>query len=1232
MNIYTISVAIITRNREKLLKNCLLSLSRQTILPSEVLVIDNDSTDRTKKIVTSFKKELPIRYFFEPKVGIPFARNRAFKKARGEILAFIDDDCTASITWVEKIIEAHQKYPKATAIQGKTVPMPKESMLATVTHELHTFWLTINKKGNRLFVCDTKNASFKLRHIKRHKIRFNVLYKRGSDVDFAKQIISKGGQIIYVSKIRDYHWERTNILSFLKQKYYQGRSRAHSEYTWTSVNKNSSNNTSLEDVKHVVMKKYSLPNRIAFRLIFWLRKSFYERGYQDEQKRLQVALEPIGNRPVENNISVAIVTKDRAKQLSQCFFALTQQVLFPKEILIIDNGSTDDTRIVASSFKKILPIRYIYEPQIGIPFARNTALREAQGKIVAFTDDDCEPTPFWLSQMITAHKKYPKVAVIQGESIGKHLHNPLGIISHMFHEVTIKKNLIGRKNLLYLDTKNVSFKLPILKKYKLRFTTELLRGSDVDFAKQLLAKKQKIFFYPSAKIFFSPRENVQSFLLQRFRWAKANIKIYNSWPKEYFPIFLQKRPNKTLLEHSLVKKHWYYLPFIASILILTKYVELLGKFIGKRGMAYLNLGYGGVKNILYRKNSIFKTISIGIITKNRPGQLGRLLRSLSIQSRLPNEVIIVDSSKDKQAVKIAYRFRKFFNLRIIKQKALGRGIARNAILSKASSDIIAFIDDDMEASPGWTEQMLAGHNIYKETIAIQGRILSRGKTPWALVEQFRMDKWFIEKTNKQNMMEILTTKNVSFKRAVIEALDLRFAEHVDPAFADLIGEDVEFAKRLLGYKRKIKYLPSALSFHWERPTLSTFVKQQYRKGFSYGLVKKAWPHFYYNPTKRSSWFIKSRFFLPLIEMLFHPVVGKHKKKLLFLLVIYYASVAAYFKGYLDSRNDKKWLYSFKPAPVNNNRNFPLITIAIITRNRANELRRVLYSLLHQEASASEILIIDNGSSDNTKDVIEFFKKRLPIRYFVEKRVGVAYARNRALGETKTKILAFIDDDCEADYTWLTNHSLAHIKYPDAVAIQGMTESVPAENAYSILTRFNRQTWIRDNMLGDRNLFWDLVKGRVDSGIPLLICDTRNVSLKLDVIKRYNVRFDENLKNKGDDYDFAKQLLHHKQTIIFYPQARVYHYERIDLKAFLMQRWYHGQSSKYIFTKWRKKYFPSVKRGFLKRFGAFLYFSLANSYIVKLPALTILFCLSEGAYFLGKRQKDPFSKLLSKQAG
>ena len=106
----SISCIVPTLNRSALLRNALRSLINQNVSQNlyEILVIDNGSTDDTKKVSHQIIGETPdrdIRYIFEPEPGLLAGRHRGVLEAKGELLVFVDDDIEATPGWLQAIFE-----------------------------------------------------------------------------------------------------------------------------------------------------------------------------------------------------------------------------------------------------------------------------------------------------------------------------------------------------------------------------------------------------------------------------------------------------------------------------------------------------------------------------------------------------------------------------------------------------------------------------------------------------------------------------------------------------------------------------------------------------------------------------------------------------------------------------------------------------------------------------------------------------------------------------------------------------------------------------------------------------------------------------------------------------------------------------------------------------------------------------------------------------------------------
>jgi glucosyl-dolichyl phosphate glucuronosyltransferase len=106
-------------------------------------------------------------------------------------------------------------------------------------------------------------------------------------------------------------------------------------------------------------------------------------------------------------ISVILCTYNRAQSLGKTIESVVAQTMpssLEWDLLVVDNNSTDETREVVKDFQRRYPqrVRYAFEPQQGISFARNTGVRSGWGEILAFIDDDETADPGWL-QCLTAH-------------------------------------------------------------------------------------------------------------------------------------------------------------------------------------------------------------------------------------------------------------------------------------------------------------------------------------------------------------------------------------------------------------------------------------------------------------------------------------------------------------------------------------------------------------------------------------------------------------------------------------------------------------------------------------------------------------------------------------------------------------------------------------------------------------------------------------------------------------
>ncbi|MGH9354142.1 MAG: glycosyltransferase, partial [Terriglobia bacterium] len=122
-----ISVVVCTYNRAASLKitlSSLRALEAPSSLKWEILMVDNNSTDSTRDVIEEFANTsgLNVRYIFEPQQGRSFALNAGIREAKGEIVAFTDDDVTFDPQWMLSLKQALDEWG-CIAAAGKIVPV-----------------------------------------------------------------------------------------------------------------------------------------------------------------------------------------------------------------------------------------------------------------------------------------------------------------------------------------------------------------------------------------------------------------------------------------------------------------------------------------------------------------------------------------------------------------------------------------------------------------------------------------------------------------------------------------------------------------------------------------------------------------------------------------------------------------------------------------------------------------------------------------------------------------------------------------------------------------------------------------------------------------------------------------------------------------------------------------------------------------------------------------------------
>ena len=263
-------------------------------------------------------------------------------------------------------------------------------------------------------------------------------------------------------------------------------------------------------------------------------------------------------------ITVILCTYDRCRSLVNALDSVAASKL-PEltewEVLVVDNNSRDQTRVVVEDFSRRYPgrFRYLFEPQPGKSHALNAGIREAQGDVLAFMDDDVTVDPDWL-QNLTAALHSREWAGVGGRVLplwrspppkwlsldGRYTLAPLAVFDLLQEAGQISEPPFGT---------NMAFRKEVFVKYG-DFRTDLgprpgseIRSEDSEFGQRLLDGGELLRYEPSAVVYHpvsKERLNKEYHLKWWFDHGRTNIRVHGvKSNSKYFvatiPLYLFRR-------------------------------------------------------------------------------------------------------------------------------------------------------------------------------------------------------------------------------------------------------------------------------------------------------------------------------------------------------------------------------------------------------------------------------------------------------------------------------------------------------------------------------------------------------------------------------------------------------------------------------------------------------------------------------------------------------------------
>ena len=226
-------------------------------------------------------------------------------------------------------------------------------------------------------------------------------------------------------------------------------------------------------------------------------------------------------------ISVVVCSRNGSRTIRDCLDGL-QELVYPNyEVIVVNDGSTDETGTIAGEFD----VHLITTTNFGLSHARNLGMRAATGEIVAYTDDDARPDPYWLTYLAAAfrHTSYdaiggPNIAPAGDGPIAACVANAPGGPVHVLLSDTDAEHIPGC---------NMAFRKTVLEAVGGFDPQFHAAGDDVDICWRLQDHGFKIGFTPAAFVWHHSRNAVQTYWRQQRGYGTAEALLERKWPERY---------------------------------------------------------------------------------------------------------------------------------------------------------------------------------------------------------------------------------------------------------------------------------------------------------------------------------------------------------------------------------------------------------------------------------------------------------------------------------------------------------------------------------------------------------------------------------------------------------------------------------------------------------------------------------------------------------------------------
>lgn len=418
------------------------------------------------------------------------------------------------------------------------------------------------------------------------------------------------------------------------------------------------------------------------------------------------------------------------------------------------------------------------------------------------------------------------------------------------------------------------------------------------------------------------------------------------------------------------------------------------------------LDSGDIRN----KKSIQGTISVVICTRNRAAFLDGCINALMSCDDQDFELIVVDNAPDDDSTRVVA---EKYGARYVLEKRKGLDIARNTGALNARYPIVAYTDDDVIVEPGWIGKlkrcfddpkiMAVTGQVFPVTLNTRSQYLFErywGFNKGYIPTLYDHDYFAAHSAHGVPVWNIGAGANMAFRKEVFHYAGL-FDERLDVGAAGCSG-DSEYWYRILADGWNCYYCPQLYVYHNHRADDKAFKSQifNYMRGHAAALLVQ-YENYEHQGNLHRLYDLLPRYYLQGLK---NKLMGRQQAGTVL------TEIRGCISGWNYYRNNKKQGTAVhtqmlrQRCGVDDN---PLVSVVITCYNHGRFLAAAIESVLNQTYKHTEIIVVDDGSTDETAEVVQKYRQVISVR---QENLGLSAARNSGIAKSTGNFIVFLDAD------------------------------------------------------------------------------------------------------------------------------------------------------------------------------------------------------------------------------